>query len=56
MTHKQAAREKKVAEARAKGDVGMKFDWNDPYKKPVKKPAQQYNSSEGLFGTGQKKK
>jgi|DEB19_MinimDraft_2_1074335.scaffolds.fasta_scaffold15167_1 hypothetical protein len=32
---KQAAKEKKVAEIRAKNETGMKFDYNDPYKKAV---------------------
>jgi len=35
--------------------VGMKFDYNDPYKKAVKQPEPTY-TSESLFQTGTAKK
>jgi hypothetical protein len=51
LSAKQAAKDKKAAEMRAKNETGMKFDYNDPYKKALNQAKQvpaNYNT-EALF-------
>ena len=52
---KIAVQEKKIQEKKAQVDLGMKFDYNDPYKKAVKQPEPTY-TSESLFQIGAAKK
>jgi hypothetical protein len=48
---KQAVKEKKAAEIRAKNETGMKFDYNDPYKKALNqgKTVNANHNTETLF-------